>query len=174
MGSWFSSTRERIVLCGPSGAGKDYNVGLLRKAGYRIGVSHTTRPPREGEVDGEDYYFVNDTEFDKVDFFEASPLGTYRYGLSRKEWGAKQVFVLNPEGVANVVAMGDRASTFVIYLNISEHVRNVRLVERQWTEAEVEARAAVDTLSFASFSDFDLEIRGEHDIVSIVRDILPL
>ncbi|CAH0417096.1 guanylate kinase [Periweissella fabaria] len=56
-----------IVLSGPSGVGK----GTVRKAIFEQGgndfvysVSMTTRQPREGEVNGEDYYFVTKAEFE--------------------------------------------------------------------------------------------------------------
>ena len=57
-----------IVLSGPSGVGK----GTVRKALFEMpeqefvySVSMTTRPPRPGEVDGVDYYFVSREEFEK-------------------------------------------------------------------------------------------------------------
>ena len=55
-----------IVISGPSGVGK----GTVRKALFSMtnhdlvySVSMTTRKPREGEVDGKDYYFVTHEEF---------------------------------------------------------------------------------------------------------------
>ena len=57
-----------IVLSGPSGVGK----GTVRKALFEMpeqefvySVSMTTRKPRPGEVDGEDYYFVTHEEFER-------------------------------------------------------------------------------------------------------------
>ena len=57
-----------IVLSGPSGVGK----GTVRKALFELeghdlvySTSMTTRAPREGEVDGEDYYFVSKEEFEQ-------------------------------------------------------------------------------------------------------------
>ncbi|MCV3325147.1 guanylate kinase [Pediococcus pentosaceus] len=57
-----------IVLSGPSGVGK----GTVRKAifdqggnDFQYSISMTTRKPRKGEVDGEDYYFVSKEEFEK-------------------------------------------------------------------------------------------------------------
>ncbi|MBQ9698930.1 MAG: guanylate kinase, partial [Acidaminococcaceae bacterium] len=48
-----------LVVSGPSGAGKGTICGLLRKALPELAysVSVTTRQPREGEVDGKDYFF---------------------------------------------------------------------------------------------------------------------
>ena len=57
-----------VVLSGPSGVGK----GTIRKALFEMpeqefvySVSMTTRPPREGEIDGVDYYFVSREEFER-------------------------------------------------------------------------------------------------------------
>ena len=49
-----------IVVSGPSGGGKGTVVRRMREMLPEIGfsVSATTRPPRTGEVDGEDYYFI--------------------------------------------------------------------------------------------------------------------
>ncbi len=54
-----------VVLSGPSGAGKDtvLNNLLAKNKNIRISTSATTRSPREGEVDGEDYYFISNEEF---------------------------------------------------------------------------------------------------------------
>ncbi len=55
-----------VVLSGPSGVGKGtVRKALFNKKGHNLvySVSMTTRPPREGEVDGVDYYFVSKEEF---------------------------------------------------------------------------------------------------------------
>ena len=56
-----------VVLSGPSGVGKTTVAQrLIAKGGYRRSVSVTTRPMREGEVDGRDYHFVARTEFERM------------------------------------------------------------------------------------------------------------
>lgn len=57
-----------MVLAGPSGVGKSTVVAALRRELPRLhfSVSVTTRSPRPGEVDGRDYHFVDDTEFDRL------------------------------------------------------------------------------------------------------------
>ncbi|WP_411890335.1 guanylate kinase [Yoonia sp. SDW83-1] len=56
-----------IILSSPSGAGKSTLAGRLRvwDDTLRFSVSATTRAPREGEVDGQDYFFVSVPEFQK-------------------------------------------------------------------------------------------------------------
>ena len=55
-----------VVLSGPSGAGKDSVLKRLmeKEPGIRLSVSATTRSPREGEVDGKDYFFLSRAQFD--------------------------------------------------------------------------------------------------------------
>ena len=56
-----------IILSSPSGAGKTTLVNLLsKKKNYVVSISHTTRNPRPGEVNHKDYYFVNDSEFQRL------------------------------------------------------------------------------------------------------------
>jgi guanylate kinase len=86
-----SSTHSRLtVLSGPSGVGKSTVVAELRRTHPQIwpSVSVTTRKPRPGEVDGRDYYFISDEEFDKLiddgALLEwATPHGTHRSGTLR-------------------------------------------------------------------------------------------
>jgi guanylate kinase len=61
-----SKIRNLIVLSGPSGVGKSTVLKRLverHSDRLRLSVSATTRPPRPGEVDGVDYYFLNPEEF---------------------------------------------------------------------------------------------------------------
>lgn len=57
---------QLIILCGPSGSGKTSIQNLLveRNPTFFRSISATTRPPREGEVDGVDYYFITKEEFE--------------------------------------------------------------------------------------------------------------
>jgi guanylate kinase len=62
-------TGTLFVLAGPSGVGKGSIVRELVSGdpeGLSLSVSVTTRPPRPGEVDGVDYFFVDDDAFDRM------------------------------------------------------------------------------------------------------------
>ena len=85
-------SRPVFVVTGPSGAGKGTLIkGLLeRVAGLDVAISATTRPQRPGEVDGREYWFLDDDEFTrKVDagaFLEWVPyVSGRRYGTLRSE-----------------------------------------------------------------------------------------
>ena len=75
-----------FVLSSPSGAGKTTIARMLlaQDSGISLSVSATTRPMREGEVDGRDYHFVTDAEFDRMiesgSFLEWANVFGRRYG----------------------------------------------------------------------------------------------
>ena len=80
-----------IVISAPSGSGKTTLVGELLKLmpGVARSISYTTRAPREGEENGEDYIFVSDTEFkdmkNRGDFLECEENFGHKNGTSKKQ-----------------------------------------------------------------------------------------
>jgi len=77
------------VLSGPSGVGKSTVVARLRKLCPWIwqSVSVTTRPPRPGEMDGREYFFVSEQEFEGMaargELLESAQFAGNRYGTPR-------------------------------------------------------------------------------------------
>ena len=77
------------VVSGPSGVGKDTVLHEVFKhdPALSYSVSYTTRQPRPGEVDGRDYSFVSDSEFDRMiaaqELLEWEPVHTHRSGTGR-------------------------------------------------------------------------------------------
>jgi guanylate kinase len=77
------------VLSGPSGVGKSTVVAELNRSSPQIwiSVSATTRKPRPGEVNGREYHFVDDNEFDRLvasaAFLEWARFAGNRYGTPR-------------------------------------------------------------------------------------------
>jgi guanylate kinase len=80
-----------FVITGPSGVGKGTLIRTLRERvpNLALSVSATTRDPRPGEVDGVDYHFLTDADFqrrvDEGEFVEHATYSGRRYGTLRSE-----------------------------------------------------------------------------------------
>jgi guanylate kinase len=106
-----------FIVCAPSGAGKTSLVAALLKAdpGIRLSVSHTTRNPRPGEVDGREYHFVTRQKFEEMTnagaFLESALVHGNYYGTSQN-WinaqraaGADILLEIDWQGAAQVRKM---------------------------------------------------------------------
>lgn len=79
-----------FILSAPSGAGKSTLCNAIKPAGdIAFSVSCTTRPPRPGETDGKEYYFVSKEEFERRiaagEFLEWAPVHNNYYGTPWSE-----------------------------------------------------------------------------------------
>ena len=84
---------QLIVISAPSGAGKTSIIKNVIKIlnnenkESKFSVSHTTRLPREGDIDGNDYFFVSNERFTELyeagNFIETAEVHDYKYGTSK-------------------------------------------------------------------------------------------
>ena len=84
---------QLIVISAPSGAGKTSIIkNVIKKLNNenkesKFSVSHTTRLPREGDIDGNDYFFVSNERFAELyeagNFIETAEVHDYKYGTSK-------------------------------------------------------------------------------------------
>ena len=84
---------QLIVISAPSGTGKTSVIkNVIKKLNSenkksKFSVSHTTRLPRDGDVDGSDYFFVSDERFIELlkagNFIETAEVHDYKYGTSK-------------------------------------------------------------------------------------------
>src|SRR6267378_8235267 len=85
----FTRTGILFVVSAPSGAGKTTLCDALRQTpDFVYSVSYTTRPPRAGEIEGEDYHFLSESDFiariKAGDFLEYATVHGHYYGTLRK------------------------------------------------------------------------------------------
>ena len=152
---------KRIILAGPGASGKDHMRKLLESKGFKYAVSYTTRPPRPGEVDGKDYFFLSQEQCqsmkDNDEFYEAIDFNGWTYGTSNKQFYEDDVFIMTPSGIAHIKP-DDRNTSFIMYFDIDEAIRKERLEARVMPGHSVEARLQADRDLFEGFSDFDIKI----------------
>jgi guanylate kinase len=126
-------------MTAPSGTGKTTVVRRLLdlEPRLRFSVSHTTRPRREGEVDGEDYWFVDDETFDRMEaedaFYERARVHAHRYGTSKAEVarlfgaGFDALLDIDPQGGVQVMEKCPEAVTvFMVPPSMDELERRLR------------------------------------------------
>ncbi len=175
-----------FVVAAPSGAGKTTLVHALveRMTDIALTVSHTTREPRDGEIDGEHYRFVTAAEFEtlsaKDKFVEhARVFGNY-YGTSREtieaglsagdvlleiDWqGAQQVKAKIPEAISIFILPPSRAT-------LEQRLRK----RAKDSDAVIARRLAEAQADMAHHSDFDYLVVNDDletaigDLIAIVR-----
>ncbi len=150
--------KKMLIVTAPSGAGKTTIVRHLLKTfeNLSFSVSATTRPPREGEVDGKDYYFLTLRKFNNrikkeafAEWEEVYPgkfYGTLKSEIEKK-WRKKKnvVFDIEVIGATNLKKLyGDRAlAIFIKPPSLEELIRRLenRDTENKKTLAERIARA---------------------------------
>lgn len=166
-----------IIISGPSGAGK----GTILKAfkdneelNLHFSVSCTTRSPRPGEVDGKDYYFITQQEFDqrvaKGEFIEYEHFHSASYGTLRSEVetrldaGQNVLFDIDVKGAMNIKRIyGDRALSIFIMPPSIETLRQ-RLINRDTEPMEkIEERVAR--------AEFEIPFADKFD-ETVINDVL--
>jgi len=155
------------IVAAPSGAGKSsLLISLLEHLeGVRVSVSHTTRAPRPGEVDGEHYNFVSVDDFKAMvardAFIEHAEVFDNFYGTSR-EWvesqlqqGTDVILEIDWQGARLVRELFPKA-VGVFILPPSRQALQARLKGRGQDSDEIIARRMRDAVSESShYGEFD-------------------
>ncbi|KAG1683567.1 Guanylate kinase [Nymphon striatum] len=145
-----------LVICGPSGSGKSTILKkLFEEYGKYLGfsISHTTRQPRPGEVNGREYHFVTKPEMEDAikagDFIEHTQFSGNLYGTSKKaiqdvqNQGKICILDIEVEGVKNI------KKTNVNPQYIFVKPKNLQVLEERLrgrgTETETSLRKRLDT-----------------------------
>jgi len=154
---------KRIVLVGPTCAGKTFIRDKFRDKGYKIDVSYTSRSPRENEKDGIDYHFITKKEFESNIknnlFYEWVRYGDNYYGTGKFEWENSDVFIMETSGIKKIW-LEDRENTVVILVTTPYVIRYDRMKCRGWDDKKIEERVQVDNQKFENFKDYDIEMQS--------------
>ena len=144
-----------IVISGPSGVGKDVTISCLKSSGhpFHFVVTATTRPIREGEVNGVDYFFVSQGEF--ADMIENDELleyavvyGDYK-GIPKQQVrqalasGKDVIMRIDVQGAATIRRLVPEA--VFIYLSAESEEALVQRLRQRKTDTEDQLKIRIAT-----------------------------
>jgi guanylate kinase len=146
-----------LVIVGASGTGKSaIRNYLISKYQMDKVVSCTSRPMREGEVDGQDYFFLQKEEFeDRIQkdwFVEYTLYNDNYYGIPKHQIKDNSIAIVEPDGVVALKKQEDLNLT-IIYLQSLTSVRKERMRKRGDTEEQIVQRIELDDLRFKSVKE---------------------
>jgi len=130
---------SKIILIGRSGTGKSSIKNELIERNMRPEVSTTTRPMREGEKEGVDYYFIDKDEFEHLirldSFVQWNKLGENYYGTSKKNFSKSNLFIMSPNGIDQLLHRAQKnpnvmSKVAIIRITAPDEVREERMIRR--------------------------------------------
>lgn len=179
---------DLFIIAAPSGGGKTSLVSALLKRDPRLvlSVSHTTRAPRPGEVDGQQYHFVSEASFLKMvaagDFMEYAQVFDHYYGTNRQavarqlaenkdvileiDWqGARQVRSVF-EGSCAIFIIPPSLATLRSRLN-SRAQDSEQIIDRRMRDAQAEISHWREFDYLVVNDDFDAALE---ELLTIIND----
>jgi len=166
---------KKLLFVGRSQTGKDTFCEYLENGcGLRKAMSHTSRPKREYEVDGEHYFFVSHEEFLKMDcedrkFIEVQDFNNWFYGLSYDEFEKADLLILTPVGVDALLENPNikRDELLIVLIDVHPGLRYERALRRNDTHDSMHRRWFTDDIDFMDFDNYggpwDMKICIQND-----------
>lgn len=180
-------SKSIVTVTGPSGSGKTELVHeLCANHPFSKLVSVTTRPMRNGEIEGKDYYFITDEEFTEIEqrsgLIQATEFNGYSYGTTAAELerisalGRVPIVIVEPTGIPQfqhiAAEHGYRLRT--VFMDAERTTLIERYLQRVRNEPDsgrlpYHARriaAIPEELSWSAAWDFDMRLFNNADDLS--------
>ena len=176
-----------IVISGPSGVGKDTVLQRLKDRGlpFHFVVTATTRPKRPNEIDGVDYFFLDEDEFLELieegellehamvyDQHKGVPKGQVREALA---FGEDVVMRVDVQGAKTIKALAPDA--LLIFLTARDEEELTRRLQKRRTESEAELALRLESAraEYEYLGSFDyLVVNADSQVEQTVDTILSI
>tara|TARA_A100001015_G_scaffold313719_1_gene421608 strand:+ start:2089 stop:2679 length:591 start_codon:yes stop_codon:yes gene_type:complete len=156
-----------LILSSPSGAGKTTLTKKIQQKypNFKISVSHTTRSPRENEIDGVDYHFVSEVKFKKLandkSFYEYAKIfdkyyGTLKENVDKLIKTNDILFDIDWQGTKQLSKFSNLNLVKVFLTTENKQELKKRLIKRNQNSAkEIERRFKAFDEDVKHWSDYD-------------------
>jgi guanylate kinase len=150
-----------LVLIGRTCSGKDTILKEITKLGLKPIVSYTTRPMRDGEVEGINYHYIDKSQFRRLKLqgffaettsYNVATGATWYYGSAKKDMNDDAIVILNPEGLRALKENKDLNIVSFLVTAKDETLRE-RLAKRGDNPEEAERRLKADAEDFSGIED---------------------
>lgn len=173
-----------VVISGPSGVGKDTVLDHMKQRGlpFHFVVTATTRPIRPGEVEGEDYFFVDEQGFldmiEKGELIEHALVYNDHKGVPRQqireamESGQDVVMRVDVQGAKTIRALAPEA--LLIFLTAGDEQELARRLRKRRTESEadLQLRLAMAKEELGYLDLFDYAVLNADSQVEVAVDAI--
>ena len=159
-----------ITIVGPSGAGKDTVATMLSSClGYEVICSYTTRPMREGEVDGIEHHFVKECPFlpEDKNVLAYTRYGDYEYWTEVKQVQGTVIYVIDERGLLKLMEKFPKAEIIAIYVSAKPETIRKRGITEERTDRD-QYRVKFDVNGYDYFIPNNRSMFHLYDWVSFV------
>ena len=173
-----------VVISGPSGVGKDTVLDHMKQRGlpFHFVVTATTRPIRSGEVEGEDYFFVEEQEFldmiDRGELIEHALVYNDHKGVPRKQIreamdsGQDVVMRVDVQGAKTIRALAPQALMIFLTAGDEEALERRLRKRRTESEADLQLRLATAKEELGYLDVFDYAVLNADSQVEVAVDTI--
>ena len=163
-----------IAIMGQAGSGKDSIYRrILHQYHYHPVIGYTTRPIREGEVDGRDYHFVSVEEFDELDLITYKSFNNWYYGISKESLSETEINigVFNPSQVIDLLERKD-IDMEIYEITASDKARLIRQLTREENPdvKEIIRRFGTDAHDF-EYLDFERRVFVNESLSDLAANV---
>lgn len=147
-----------LVLIGESASGKSSVARyFVNNFGFENIVTYTTRQPRKTEVDGIDYHFISELDFEEMancqSFAETAKYNEWYYGSAKKDYiyAQMKIAVLTPHVIRQIRKSG--IDIYTVYIKVPRRDRLIKILQRGDNIEEAYRRSLSDVGQFDGIED---------------------
>ena len=167
------------IITGPSGVGKNTIINeLSNHLEFYFSISHTTRPRRDNEIDGKDYYFITEDDFENLiksdQMIEYEQYGEFYYGTSKEELSNDSSIIILDLEVNGATKLLEENNNFKgIFIDIDDYELINRLKNRGHDSTFIKKRMKLANLQREKKELYQYHVDNEN-IKTSVNQILDI